>query len=128
MDFAIVVKFTGDLVVTKFPLPLTKALNLEPFCNASLEAYNISFSMKRLLPGLPSLQRNDVEIQFEVVFILLCNQAQSIKSHFQWVTSLDSYFPSYLFFPHPTVRALNLVLFIPPIRRGIFRLLYRVFL
>ena len=84
--------------------------------------------MKRLLPGLPSLQRNDVEIQFEVVFILLCNQAQSIKSHFQWVTSLDSYFPSYLFFPHPTVRALNLVLFIPPIRRGIFRLPYRVFL
>ena len=45
MDFAIVVKFTGDLVVTKFPLPLTKALNLEPFCNASLEAYNISFSI-----------------------------------------------------------------------------------
>ena len=84
--------------------------------------------MKRLLPGLPSLQRNDVEIQFEVVFILLCSQAQSIKSHFQWVTSLDSNFPSYLLFTHPTVRALNLVLFVPPIRRGIFRLLYRFFL
>ena len=66
--------------------------------------------------------------QLKVVFILLCSLAQSIKWHFQWVPSLDPNFPSSLLFTHPTVRALNLVLFVPPIRRGIIRLLYRVFL
>ena len=63
--------------------------------------------------------------KLKVVFILLCSLAQSVKWHFQWVPSLDSNFPSYILFTHPTVRDIGLVLFVPPIRRGIIRLLYR---
>ena len=66
--------------------------------------------------------------KLKVVFILLCSLAQFLKWHFQWVPSLDSNFPSCSLFTHPTVRDIGLVLFVPPIRRGIIRLLYRVFL
>ena len=65
--------------------------------------------------------------KLRVVFILLCSLAQSVKWHVQWVSSLDSNFPSYILFTHPTVRDIGLVLFVPPIRRGIIRLLYRFF-
>ena len=66
--------------------------------------------------------------KLKVVFISLCSLAPSVKWHSQWLPSLDSNFPSCRLFTHPTVRDIDLVLIVPPIRCGIIRLLYRVFL
>ena len=48
--------------------------------------------------------------KLKVVFILLFSLAQSIKWHFQWITSLDLTFPSFHLFTPRTVRAFYLVL------------------
>ena len=65
--------------------------------------------------------------KLKVVFISLCSLAHSVKWHSQWIPSLDSNFPSCRLFTHPTVRDIDPVLIVPPIRCGIIRLLYRVF-
>ena len=66
--------------------------------------------------------------KLKFVFILLCSLAQSIKWHFQWVASLDLTFPSSHLSTPRTVCAFYPVLFILPIRRVVFRLLYCRFL
>ena len=87
----------------------------------ALEAYNISFSNLKSAPWRISQDDEDISRQHQAyrklmwrklisVFILLYSLAQSIKWHFQWITSLDLTFPSSHLSTPRTVRALYLVL------------------
>ena len=90
-----------------FPFTLSKDPNpnLEPYSNASIEAYNISFficfEMENISSPLQAQAQASRELMWrklKFVFILLCSLAQSVKWHLWWLTLWLKLFrpPSYL--------------------------------
>ena len=95
----LVVKLTGDSIVTKFPINPDQDPNLEPFSNASWEAYNISFFIKNSSAAASSSSSwMEIRRNLRFVFILLCSLAQSVKWSLRWLTLWLKLFrpPSYL--------------------------------